>query len=107
MMKNKMIDRTLENDIIFPALLIISEHGAVSTSKLADTLEKLYRPTGEDAQILKNRSDRKIRQIVRNLVSHRKLDKMGLAKYVNGNLYITHLGRIHVENTLKSNRQTA
>ena len=102
-----MEKRILEKDIILPALIIISENIAISTGYLADKLERLYQPTGSDADILKNRNDMKIRQIVRNLVSHRTLEKKGLATYYGGILVITAEGKNYVARNLRSLRGVA
>ncbi len=101
-MKKNILFRTLESDIIVPALIIIAEHKKITTSGLADKLERLYCPTGEDAVAPKNRNDMKIRQIIRNLVSHRTLDKSGVAIYENGYLRITDKGRDTVALILKT-----
>jgi transcriptional regulator with XRE-family HTH domain len=66
--------RISERDVIGPALdyLDRTEDGFLATSDLITALEMHFRPEGEDAEILKDRSDTRFSQIVRNLVSHRK-----------------------------------
>lgn len=76
--------RISEGDLILPALWVISENSGIATSSLIKKLEKIFRPTGEDAEILSGRSDTKFSQIVRNLVSHEKLVKLGYATYIKG-----------------------
>jgi hypothetical protein len=70
-----------EGDLVLPTLYVINTRSRVTTSELIPILEKLLKPTGKDAEILKNRKDSHFSQKVRNLVSHRKLEKLGYATY--------------------------
>ncbi|MBT3320894.1 MAG: hypothetical protein HN392_01275 [Anaerolineae bacterium] len=76
--------RISERDLILPALSIISDEPGISTSALISELKEMLKPTGEDAEILRGRSDTKFSQIVRNLVSHETLVKLGYATYIKG-----------------------
>ena len=67
-----------ERDLILPALEIISRQPGIATSSLIKELEKKLEPDDEDLEILKNRSDTKFSQKVRNLVSHHTIDQSGL-----------------------------
>jgi len=49
-----------------------SPGGKIKTSDLIEKMVDLYKPSGKDAQILKNRKDTHFSQKVRNLVSHKK-----------------------------------
>ena len=49
-------------------------------------------PNGEDLEILKNRSDDKFSQKVRNLKSHRTLENEGYADFIVDKFYITQAG---------------
>lgn len=73
--------RISEPDLVLPALLVISSNPGIATGNLREELEKIFRPSGEDAEILANRSDSKFTQMVRNLVSHETLSREGLAQY--------------------------
>ena len=73
--------RIEEKTLILPALYIICRDGSVSTSDLIAELTAVFRPTGEDAVILADRSDTKFSQKVRNLKSHRSGN--GMAVYTN------------------------
>ena len=70
--------RISERDLILPALFVIKVYGEVNTSVLISELIDIFKPTGEDAEILKDRTDTKFSQIARNLVSHHKIDQEGL-----------------------------
>jgi 5-methylcytosine-specific restriction endonuclease McrA len=74
-------DRISEADLILPALYIINRESQTTTSQLIHILEELLKPTGKDAEILKNRRDTYFSQKVRNLVSHDTLERLGYATY--------------------------
>lgn len=82
--------RIEEKTLILPALYIIKENGTASTSELIKGLTKFFNPSGEDAEILNNRSDTKFSQKVRNLKSHRENNGMViLTNYDNGKYSLT------------------
>ncbi len=92
--------RISEPDLVLPALLVISGKPGVNTSTIIYELTQILRPVGEDAEILRGRSDTKFSQIVRNLVSHETLEELGYATYtregnrhLGGNFYITQGGQ--------------
>lgn len=87
-----------ENDLIFPALQLLNQapHG-LSTTQLIQLLTERLQPTGQDAQILKNRKDTYFSQKVRNLKSHDTLTKKGLATYMSGFWAITPKGRKYLD----------
>lgn len=78
-------DRTSERDLIIPALevLLISDGNRylVETRVLTRELRKRIKPTLADKEMLKGRNDDRLSQVIRNLVSHRTLEKQGLAIY--------------------------
>jgi hypothetical protein len=79
-----------ESDLIFPALEIIAAHpDGIDTSALSSLLRQQLRPTGDDLEILANRTDDKFSQKVRNLKSHDTLEKRGFATFIDGRYYIT------------------
>lgn len=78
--------RISENDLILPALLVISENPGVTTSGLIQKLIQILKPTGEDAELLSGRSDTKFSQIVRNIKSHETLEKKGYVIYSPGEI---------------------
>lgn len=92
-------DRVPESALIVPALerLYDSKDGEMSTSCLIEELTDLFDPTGEDAQILENRQDSKFSQKIRNLKSHKTLEKAGLAEDISNGFRITESGRKLVE----------
>jgi predicted HNH restriction endonuclease len=69
-------------------------------------LERLLKPEGQDAEILTGRNDTYFSQKVRNLVSHRTLEKKGLATYTkvegSGVHQITQEGVNYIEKNLDS-----
>ena len=79
-----------ESDLIVPALAIIAAHpDGISTTELSSLLRRQLKPTGDDLEILSNRTDDKFSQKVRNLKSHDTLEREGLARFENGKYYIT------------------
>jgi len=72
-----------EQDLIIPALnyLLLHKEQGLKTSELIDLLSKELEISGRDAEILSERNDTHFSQKVRNLVSHRTLEKKGLADY--------------------------
>lgn len=100
--------RISEPDLILPALFIISENPRIPTGVLIQELNQMLKPTGEDAEILKGRSDTKFSQIVRNLVSHEKLKNLGFATYSRGEsrqsggvFHITEKGQVYLDENIE------
>lgn len=91
--------RIPENALIIPALecLYDSPNGRASTTSLRRYLEDAFSPEGEDAEILRGRSDMKFDQKVRNLKSHETLLKLGYVTHYRGGFEITPAGRRFVE----------
>lgn len=83
----EMMARIREVHLIVPALEVLatSEGHFCTTTRLIEELEALFRPEGQDADILDGRHDTYFSQKVRNLVSHRGaatgLEARGLATY--------------------------
>lgn len=76
--KNEINSKPIqEQELIKPAVDLIKEYGkrGISTSDLIRELRLVLKPKGEDTRKLKGRSDDKFSQKVRNLKSHRKLEK--------------------------------
>ena len=78
MVNNKRIS---ERELVLPALFLIKLRNGIKTSELIKELGNLLQPTGEDIKILKRRKDTKFSQKVRNLASHKTLDRLGYATY--------------------------
>src|SRR5580704_9637753 len=74
-----MPPRIAERELVDPALecLYNSEAGEISTTELRDHLTRVFEPEGEDTAILDGRVDTKFDQKVRNLKSHKTLEKTG------------------------------
>jgi predicted HNH restriction endonuclease len=105
-MVDKM-ERITESTLILPALYLIDQQEGISTSELIERLEDIFEPTGEDAAILSGRNDTKFSQIVRNLVSHKTLDRtLRFANYEhrdrNGHFSLTQIGREYLEQNFEA-----
>lgn len=98
-MKTKPKTRIAEGELILPTLLILSnsKSGKISTSILIDKLRELLRPSGEDTQLLFGRQDDKFSQKVRNLVSHKTLEKENYATHNDGVFRISKFGRNYLK----------
>jgi hypothetical protein len=74
-MPRKSSYRISESDLLLPALklLAVESTGYLSTTDLKEKLVELFQPEGEDAEILANRNDTRFTQIVRNMISHKKI----------------------------------
>lgn len=70
-----------EKEIMEVAIKVLEEYGELNTTELKEILNDIMKPSGEDLQINKNRSDTKFDQKVRNMISHR--DTNDLDKYFN------------------------
>ena len=90
-----MSGRITESQLIIPALECMCEmpEGRITTKELIHRLELIFEPDGEDIEILDGRSDTRFSQKVRNLKSHKTLDKMGLAREIPDGFEITEAGR--------------
>ncbi len=99
-----MEERISETDLILPSLYFIEKETGITTSKLKILLTELFKPTGRDAQIAKNRGDTYFDQKVRNLVSHDTLEKKGYTEYRkvgnNGTHHITDIGRFFLQENI-------
>ncbi|WP_143540691.1 hypothetical protein [Rhizobium sp. L43] len=99
--------RTSETDLINPAIALIARYGdeenGLEIAVLAKKLREIIRPTAADLMPLKGRSDDRLSQVIRNLVSHRALEKRGLATYrkgealTRGSYVLTDLGKASVK----------
>ena len=94
--------RVSEREVVLTALHILSvkDYG-ISNTELIESLEKLVVPAGEDSNILKSRIDSKFSQKVRNLKSHRTLEKAGLAEQdIQGNWFLTTHGKRYLNSNV-------
>ncbi len=86
--------KVTDSNLIAPSISVISfENNKISTSRLIRILnEKSVIPEYEK-EILKNRSDNKFSQKIRNLVSHKVLEKYNLATITNNNIELNPYGK--------------
>lgn len=99
--------KTREVDLIDPALALIAKYGdedlGLEIAVMAKKLRNAIQPTPEDLLPLKGRKDDRLSQVIRNLVSHRTLEKRGLANYrspgavTKGSYILTDLGRSSIK----------
>lgn len=103
-MKQKPTVRIAEGELILPALhfIYLSENGSLDTTMLQQQLRQLMHPVGEDSKILSGRQDDKFSQKVRNLVSHRTLDKKNYAKYKKDKIWITKEGVKYLKQNIET-----
>ena len=91
-----------ESEIIPFALKIIKDNSSgIDTQNLIKLLRKNMSPEGEDTIILANRSDDRFSQKVRNLRSHKTLEKKKFVKVIENKFVITDEGLKYLENTLR------
>ncbi len=89
-----------ESEIIPFALKIIKDNSSgIDTQNLIKLLRKNMSPEGEDTIILANRSDDKFSQKVRNLRSHKTLEKKKLVKVIENKFVITEEGLKYLNDT--------
>jgi uncharacterized protein (DUF1684 family) len=106
------MSRIRERDLIEPVLNLIAKYATdidgLDITKIDELLRSRMKLSDEDKEILKGRKDDKFSQVVRNLVSHRTLERQGLAEYINdgrhkrGAYFLTKKGaaRASINNTL-------
>jgi hypothetical protein len=71
-----------ESELIEPTLKLLAAHPeGMSTTDLIEKLTALFKPDGHDDEILANRNDTHFSQKVRNLVSHRTMERKDLWTY--------------------------
>jgi len=102
-------NRTSEADLVDPAVAIIAMFGDVENgleiAVLGKKLRDAIHPTEFDLLPLKGRKDDRLSQVIRNLVSHRTLERRGLATYrkgealTRGSYVLTELGRASVKSS--------
>lgn len=91
-----------ENDLIPFALEIINQNNdGIDTKNLLIQLRIKMNPKGEDTESLLNRPDDKFSQKVRNLKSHKTLEKKGYTDFLNNKFYITQHGLDFLKKTQK------
>lgn len=77
--------RIRESELVEPARLAIRDAGGeISTAALIERLAQEMGPVGENAAILAGRLDTKFSQKVRNLKSHKTLERTGRAIATGG-----------------------
>ncbi|MBO5446317.1 HNH endonuclease [bacterium] len=88
-----MEERISEAQLVIPTLKLLSIHdNGLSTSDLIAMLTEVMQPSGKDVEVISGRSDTYFSQKVRNLRSHKTLERYNFAEYVNKKYYITEIG---------------
>lgn len=71
-----------EPELVVPTLELLAKHpGGLTTTDIIKGLTDVLKPDGADAEILANRRDSHFSQKVRNLVSHRTMQRGDLWTY--------------------------
>ncbi len=98
-----MPKRIPEPELVIPTLELLynAPDGEMKTTEIIEALSSQFKPEGEDAEILEQRSDTKFSQKVRNLKSHKTLVKAGLAVEIYRGFKITAAGKRLVESLKK------
>lgn len=100
-----MVKRISERDLIEPVLKLIQEHDdgdGLNISEIKNLLRGRLNLSKGDMEILSGRSDDRFSQVVRNLISHKTLQKSGFVEYRKvrgqrgGKLFLTARGRVHL-----------
>lgn len=88
-------EKVTDYNLIAPAIITINSENTkiISTSKLINNLRLISIVPQEEKQILKNRSDDKFSQKIRNLISHKVLEKYNLAKSSKNKIELTNHGK--------------
>ena len=89
------MERISERELILPSLYLLEKEDdkELSTTQLITKLRGLLNPEGEDLSDLEGRPDDKFSQKVRNLRSHKTLEKEGYTIYNEGKFKITVSGK--------------
>lgn len=96
------VKRISENELVLPSLYLMTKNnGIADATMLIKELRRILKPTGEDLEILDRRKDDKFSEKVRNLVSHRKFDRLGYAVYNEntGKIAITKEGKNYLKSS--------
>lgn len=96
-MKHKISELELDYHI----LDILNNTTSLTTSEIKSLLKYRLKPSGPNLDPLMNRTDVKIDQIIRNVVSHRESSPNNiitrkLVSYINGYWSITEKGKKHL-----------
>lgn len=81
---------------LIPTALVVTNNQKdkkISTNKLIKEIQKISVIPEYEKKILKNRSDNKFSQKVRNLVSHKVLEKYNLGGVENNNFFLNYFGK--------------
>ena len=88
-------EKVTDSNLVGPSISIISyaKNNKISTSKLIKILKKKSVIPDYEKDILKNRNDDKFSQKIRNLISHKTLEKYNLATISNNNIELNSFGK--------------
>lgn len=101
--------RITEEQLILPALYLmdISPKKSITTTAMKEALINIFKPSGEDNELINGRNDTYFTQKVRNLKSHNTLVNLGYSDYTDrvdgepsGRFTLTTIGKEYLdENT--------
>ena len=88
-----------ESDLFPTALQILKLHpDGIDTQNLVKQMRIRLKPNGEDVIVLANRNDDRFSQKVRNLKSHKTLEKKNFAIFQENKFFITNDGLAFLDN---------
>lgn len=99
--KEKHTEMAVVPAVLFELFLAKSTEGLEMSDLKKKVLDRLTL-TQADQEILASRSDRKIDQVIRNLVSNKTLERLGVAEKIDNKWKITNDGQIVLGKTLIS-----
>ena len=90
-----VFEKVTDYNLIAPAIKIINSQNknTITTSKLINDLKLMSIIPEDEKSILKNRSDDKFSQKIRNLISHKVLENYNLAKSSKNKIELTNHGK--------------
>lgn len=101
--------RITEEQLILPALYLmdISPNKSITTTAMKEALIEIFKPSGEDSEIISGRNDTYFTQKVRNLKSHNTLTNLNYAVYTDriqgepsGRFTITNNGKQYLDSNM-------
>ncbi len=101
--------RITEEQLILPALYLmdISPNKSITTTAMKEALIEIFKPSGEDNEIISGRNDTYFTQKVRNLKSHNTLTNLNYAVYADkiqgepsGRFTITNHGKQYLDGNM-------
>ncbi len=95
--------RISESELVLPSLYLIHLNGGkITMAELIPLLTDIMKPTGRDLEIIANRNDSYFSQKVRNLKSHKTLEKSKYVTYDGLYFHLTSLGKSFINENIST-----